>query len=61
MRKIAAHVKVPFSVMGGIKRGHIPELVAAGARIIALVTAVTEAPDPEVATRELLEIIRRYP
>lgn len=57
MRKIAAHVKMPFSVMGGIKRGHIPELVAAGARIIALVTAVTEAPDPEKATRELLGMI----
>jgi thiamine-phosphate pyrophosphorylase len=57
MKKIAAHVKVPFSVMGGIKRGHIPELVGAGARIIALVTAVTEAPDPEKATRELMGMI----
>ena len=61
MRKMAEHVKVPFSVMGGIKRGHIPELVMAGARIIALVTAVTAAPDPEAATRELLYLIKGSP
>ncbi len=54
LREIAAHVRVPFSVMGGIKRGHIPELLAAGARTVALVTAVTAAPDPEAAARELL-------
>jgi thiamine-phosphate pyrophosphorylase len=54
LKAISAHVKVPCSVMGGIKRGHLPALLAAGARTIALVTAVTEAPDPEVATRELL-------
>jgi thiamine-phosphate pyrophosphorylase len=58
MRRIAAHVQVPFSVMGGIKREHIPELVAAGARTIALVTAVTAAAHPEAAARELIEGIR---
>jgi thiamine monophosphate synthase len=40
--------------MGGIKQNHFPGLMQAGARIIALVTAVTAAPDPEEATRELL-------
>ena len=55
---IAAVTRIPLSVMGGIKQSHIPGLVKAGARIIALVTAVTAAENPELATRELLSIIR---
>ena len=57
LHEISAQVTVPFTVMGGIKRRHISELVAAGARVIALVTAVTEAEDVEGATRELLSTI----
>ncbi len=56
--RIAPHVGIPFTVMGGIKRNHIAELCAAGARTIALVTAVTAASNPELAARELLEDIR---
>lgn len=59
MRRIAANVTIPFTVMGGIKREHIRDLTAAGARIIALVTAVTAAADPEAATRELTGLIRQ--
>ncbi len=58
LAQIAPHVKIPFTVMGGIKREHIPALCAAGARTIALVTAVTAAQHPEQAARELLEEIR---
>lgn len=58
LREISAAVTVPFSVMGGIKRGHIPGLLEAGAQTIALVTAVTEAPDVAAATRELLMAIK---
>jgi thiamine-phosphate pyrophosphorylase len=58
LRRIAPTVGIPFTVMGGIKEKHIPDLVAAGARTIAVVTAVTAAPDPELAARRLLELIR---
>lgn len=54
LRAIAAVTKVPFTVMGGIKQHHFPDLLKAGVRTIALVTAVTAAPDPEAATRMLL-------
>ena len=57
LRRIAPHVNIPFTVMGGIKQPHIPELCAAGASTIALVTAVTAAPNPEQTARELLEEI----
>ncbi|MEI8139438.1 MAG: thiamine phosphate synthase [bacterium] len=54
LRTIATVARIPFTVMGGIKKSHFPGLIAAGARTIALVTAVTAAPDPEEAARTLL-------
>jgi len=57
LRRISGRLKGPFTVMGGIKSGHIPDLVAAGARTIAVVTAVTAAEDPERAARDLLKLI----
>jgi len=58
LRQIAPHVKVPFSVMGGIKRRHLADLVAAGARRIAMVTEITQADDVEATVRELKGLIR---
>lgn len=58
LRSIAAVTRIPFTVMGGIKPAHIPDLVGAGARTIALVTAVTAAEDPGEACRNLLQVIR---
>jgi thiamine monophosphate synthase len=43
--------------MGGIKPDHIPGLLQRGVRVIALVSAVTAAPDPTAAARDLLRII----
>ncbi len=40
---LSIHSRLPFSVMGGIKEKHFPELIAKGARMIAVVTAVTQA------------------
>ena len=58
LRAIAPYVTIPFTVMGGIKRRHIPDLLAAGARTIAVVTAVTGSDDPEDATHDLLAAIQ---
>lgn len=38
-------LSLPFTVMGGIKLEHVPELAALGARRIAVVTALTGAAD----------------
>ena len=54
IKEISSAITIPFTVMGGIKKRHIPELLAGGARIVALVTAVTAAEDPEQAARDLL-------
>jgi len=58
LRKIARRVTIPWTVMGGIKKEHIPDLLKAGAHTIAVVTAVTAAVDPAQAARELLFKIR---
>ena len=46
LKSLVPLVHVPFSVMGGIKFGHLAELKAAGARHVAAVTAFTQAEDP---------------
>jgi len=58
MKQIAQKIKIPFTVMGGIKAEHIPDLVRAGAKTIAVVTAVTAARNPRAAARHLLNLIR---
>ena len=39
------HCALPFTVMGGIKLQHLNELLAAGAKRIAVVTAISQAED----------------
>lgn len=51
------HCSLPFTVMGGITLDRVDELVRAGAKRIAVVTAVSKAPDIASATREWNEII----
>ncbi|MFH1429811.1 MAG: thiamine phosphate synthase [Candidatus Margulisiibacteriota bacterium] len=50
---IAAKIKIPFTVMGGIKKHHIPQLLEAGAKQIAMVTELTQAEDIPGKVREL--------
>jgi len=53
IREISPHVTAPFTVMGGIKESNIDQVLDAGARRVALVTAVTQAPDMAEAVRAL--------
>ncbi len=55
--EIGPHLNIPFTVMGGINRSNIASVAAAGARRIAVVTAVTQAPDVAQAVRELRRIM----
>lgn len=55
---ISAGLLIPWTVMGGIKKHHIPALVAEGARTIAVVTAVTLAGDVTAEVEELLSAVR---
>ncbi len=46
LEALSPSVHVPFSVMGGIKFDHLPELRRCGARHVAAVTAFTQAESP---------------
>lgn len=49
---------LPFTVMGGIKDHHVKELCQAGVQRIAVVTAISQAPDIAVATARWKDDIR---
>ena len=53
MKTIASRINMPFTVMGGIKARHIPELLACGATKIAMVTEITQADDIRARVTEL--------
>ncbi|MFA6497986.1 MAG: thiamine phosphate synthase [Desulfurivibrionaceae bacterium] len=58
IQKFSARSALPFTVMGGIKKEHIPELTAMGARRLAVVTALTYADDIAAETRAWLAAIQ---
>ncbi len=49
---------LPFTVMGGIKLHHVPELLSLGTRRIAVVTAITEAEDMAQETKRWIQTIQ---
>ena len=53
LKQVAAGLPIPFTVMGGIKARHLPELFAAGARRVAMVTEISQADDVAGRVREL--------
>ncbi|MGH8794478.1 MAG: thiamine phosphate synthase [Stackebrandtia sp.] len=55
--EIAAAVDIPVVAVGGVTADAVPGLLAAGVHGVAVVSAVSDAPDPYKATRELLDAI----
>jgi thiamine-phosphate pyrophosphorylase len=53
VRYAAANAKVPWFAIGGIDASNIAAVVAAGATRVAVVRAIVEASDPELAARRL--------
>jgi thiamine-phosphate pyrophosphorylase len=54
---VARAVGVPVIAIGGVTAERVPELLAAGARGVAIVSAVSAASDPADATRQLLRAL----
>jgi thiamine-phosphate pyrophosphorylase len=55
---IGSRLSVPFTVMGGITAANLDEVLAAGARRIAMITAITQAADIAETVRLFRERIR---
>jgi thiamine-phosphate pyrophosphorylase len=60
LRRIVAATPLPVIGVGGIDASNAPEVMAAGASGVAVVSAVGAAPDPVVATRELVSAVRAF-
>ncbi len=58
IKQFSSLCSLPFTVMGGIKLSHVDELVKAGARRIAVVTAISLADDMKLETSKWVEAIR---
>ena len=50
-------VKIPFTVMGGIHADNLPGVLGLGVRRVAMVTEITQAPEPAAKVRELRQMI----
>jgi thiamine-phosphate pyrophosphorylase len=54
LRAVAGAVSTPVCAIGGITVERVPELLAAGAGLLAVISAVAAAPDPTEAVRQLV-------
>jgi thiamine-phosphate pyrophosphorylase len=55
VRRLRPEIPVPLIGIGGITADNAGEVVAAGADAVAVISAVCGAPDPEAATRRLID------
>jgi len=53
VRAVKAAVSVPVCAIGGINESNIDEVIAAGADIVAVISAVCEAVNPREAAQQL--------
>jgi len=53
-----AAVDLPIVAIGGITVGNAAAAVRAGADVLAVISAITASPDPGLAARRLLEVVR---
>ena len=60
IREVGPRLNIPFTTMGGINGSNIHEVLQAGARRVAMVTGIIQAPDITSRVRELREIISSY-
>ena len=58
LKAVTDAAAVPVFAIGGIKPHHIPEVKAHGTARIAVISAISEAPDPRAAARDMLAALR---
>jgi thiamine-phosphate diphosphorylase len=58
LRELRPEIRVPLIAIGGITAANVGAAIRAGADGVAVISAVCGAPDPEAASRRLLDAIR---
>ncbi|NTV93078.1 MAG: thiamine phosphate synthase [Chlorobiaceae bacterium] len=57
---VARQLSIPLVAIGGINMMNMMETITAGASGIAMIAAISRAPDPEGATRAIKEILKGH-
>ena len=60
LHAIAGECPVPVIAIGSITAARVPEVLDAGAYGVAVISAITCAPDPETAAREFADAIEQW-
>jgi len=60
LRQLSTKTKHQLVAIGGINKSNAEEVLKAGAKGIAVVSAICSAPDPRAAAQELKSIIEKY-
>jgi thiamine-phosphate pyrophosphorylase len=60
LEAVAKTVRVPVVAIGGITPARVPEVLAAGARGVAVISGILAVASPAAATREFVEALRRH-
>ena len=58
LAEVCEATRIPVIAIGGIDAQRVPEVLAAGARGIAVISAILGAEDPAATTRELAKALR---
>jgi len=58
LKEVVANIPLPIIAIGGVSTENTPEVLKAGARGIAIISAVCCQPDPEKATRDLYRALQ---
>lgn len=61
LARIKAFSRHPLVAIGGINESNVKDVVVAGARCVAVVSAICASPDPENTSRKISEIINSIP
>jgi thiamine-phosphate pyrophosphorylase len=61
VRYAAERVAIPWFAIGGLNASTLPPVIEAGARRAVVVRAITEAPDPIAAARQLRALLQAAP
>ncbi|OLC52859.1 MAG: thiamine-phosphate diphosphorylase [Chloroflexi bacterium 13_1_40CM_4_68_4] len=59
VREVRAATVVPLYGIGGIDAGNAVRVIQAGANGVAVARAISDAPDPAAAAKQLLDVVRR--
>ena len=61
VRYAAANARVPFFAIGGLNAGNLEETLAAGARRVCVLRAISDASEPQAAAHTLRELLDTAP